>query len=126
VAKTANLFVKISLFDEIGMFPHHATSGGDVQWTAMATRAGHKLVYTPCAIVKHLARTLNELLKKQYNIFPICKKSCWSHDYWLSTVYHAVGKVISVDKPLMYYRIHDSNISGKINNPYVGTDMLKT
>jgi cellulose synthase/poly-beta-1,6-N-acetylglucosamine synthase-like glycosyltransferase len=68
VAKTANLFVKSSLFDEVGMFPHHATSGGDVQWTAMATRAGYKLVYAPDAIVKHPARTLKGLLKKQYRV----------------------------------------------------------
>lgn len=68
VAKTANLFVKASLFDEVGMFPHHATSGGDVQWTAMATRAGYKLVYAPDAIVKHPTRTLKELLKKQYRV----------------------------------------------------------
>jgi glycosyltransferase involved in cell wall biosynthesis len=68
VAKTANLFVKASLFDEVGMFPHHATSGGDVQWTAMATRAGYKLVYASDAIVKHPARTLKELLKKQYRV----------------------------------------------------------
>lgn len=68
VAKTANLFVKASLFDEIGLFPHHAISGGDVWWTAMATKAGYKLVYEPNAVVKHPARKLKELLKKQYRV----------------------------------------------------------
>lgn len=68
VAKTANLFVRSSLFDEVGMFPHHATSGGDVYWTAKATGAGYKLVYAPKAVVKHPARTLRELLKKQYRV----------------------------------------------------------
>lgn len=68
VAKTANLFVRSSLFDEIGMFPDNVTSGGDVQWTARATRAGYKLVYAPEAIVKHPTRKLKELLKKQYRV----------------------------------------------------------
>lgn len=68
VAKTANLFVKSFLFDEIGMFPGTVVSGGDVQWTSMATRAGCKLVYAPEAIVKHPTRTLKELLKKQYRV----------------------------------------------------------
>ncbi|MDA0524843.1 glycosyltransferase [Methanococcoides alaskense] len=68
VAKTANLFVRSSLFDEIGMFPDNVTSGGDVQWTARATRAGYKLVYAPEAVVKHPTRKLKELLKKQYRV----------------------------------------------------------
>lgn len=68
IAKTANLFVKRELFDKIGLFPSTVTSGGDVQWTAKATRAGYKLVYAPEAIVKHPTRSLMELLKKQYRV----------------------------------------------------------
>ena len=68
VAKTANLFVKSSLFDKIGMFPYWVKSGGDVQWTSKATRNGFSLVYAPKAIVKHPARFLTALLRKQYRV----------------------------------------------------------
>jgi len=68
VAKTANLFVKSSLFDKIGMFPYWVKSGGDVQWTGKATKNGFSLLYAPRAIVKHPARSLRALLKKQYRV----------------------------------------------------------
>ena len=68
VAKTANLFVKAELFKKIGLFPDNVKSGGDVQWTARATRKGFSIVYAPKAIVKHPARKLNFLLKKQLQV----------------------------------------------------------
>lgn len=68
VSSTANLFVKSSLFDRIGMFPDWIKSGGDVQWTDKATRNGFSLVYAPKAIVKHPARSLKDLLKKKYRV----------------------------------------------------------
>ncbi|KAF5416111.1 MAG: Glycosyltransferase AglE [Candidatus Methanophagaceae archaeon] len=68
VAKTANLFVKSSLFDKMGLFPDWVKSGGDVQWTANATRNGCSLVYAAEAVVKHPARPLKSLLKKQYRV----------------------------------------------------------
>jgi len=68
VAATANLFVKSSLFDKIGMFPYWVKSGGDGQWTGKATRNGLSLLYAPMAIVKHPARSLRALLKKKYRI----------------------------------------------------------
>lgn len=68
VAKTANLFVKPSLFNSVGMFPDWVKSGGDVMWTGAATEKGFNLVYSPKAIVKHPARTLKELLKKRYRV----------------------------------------------------------
>ncbi len=68
IGKTANLFVKSLLFDKIGMFPDSVQSGGDVQWTSRATRNGFSLVYAPEAIVKHPARRLKKLLKKQYRV----------------------------------------------------------
>lgn len=67
-SSTANLFVKSSLFERIGMFPDWIKSGGDVQWTAKATRNGFSLVYAPKAIVKHPARFLKDLLKKKYRV----------------------------------------------------------
>ena len=68
VAKTANLFVKSIVFDEVGIFPAHFKSGGDVHWTAMATTNGKKLVYAPAAIIHHPARKLKELLRKQLRV----------------------------------------------------------
>jgi len=66
-APTANLFVKSTLFSEIGLFPE-VESGGDFQWTAKATREGYSLVYAPGAIVRHPARTLKPLLVKNYRV----------------------------------------------------------
>jgi len=63
---TANLFVKRALFDKIGMFPEQVASGGDLTWTTKATRSGYCLLYASKAVVKHPARDLKPLLKKQY------------------------------------------------------------
>lgn len=68
VAKTANLFVKSYVFNEIGLFPANVKSGGDVQWTKRATDRGFKLVFAEKAVVRHPARPLNELLKKQFRV----------------------------------------------------------
>lgn len=68
VSKTANLFVYKYVFDEVGLFPSHLKSGGDVIWTKRATDANFKLVYAPDAEVFHPARTLMPLLKKQYRV----------------------------------------------------------
>ncbi len=68
VAKTANLFVRSEVFNKIGLFPDGAISGGDVQWTAMATKRGYKIEYTSKAIVLHPARRLRELFKKQFRV----------------------------------------------------------
>ena len=67
-ATTANLFVKSSLFERIGLFPDSVKSGGDIRWTSEATRTGFRLVYAPNAIVKHPTRRLKELLKKNYRV----------------------------------------------------------
>lgn len=68
VAKTANLFARRPLFDQVGLFPAHLRSGGDVVWTQRATDQGHRLVYAPSAIVEHPTRSLIPLLKKQYRV----------------------------------------------------------
>ena len=67
VAKTANLFVRKSLFDEIGLFDL-VQSGGDVAWTARATRAGYSMVYVADAIVSHPARGFLEMLNKSWRV----------------------------------------------------------
>lgn len=65
VAATCNLFIKASLFDQIGLFPDNVKSGGDYQWTGNATSRGFSLKFESKAIVRHPTRSLNELLKKQ-------------------------------------------------------------
>ncbi len=67
-ATTANLFVKSSLFERIGLFTDSVKSGDDIRWTSEATRTGFLLVYAPNAIVKHPTRRLKELLKKNYRV----------------------------------------------------------
>ena len=64
-AATANIFVKASLFQQIGFFPE-VTSGADVAWTKKATNSGFKLIYADKAIVKHPARNLKQFLKKRF------------------------------------------------------------
>ncbi len=65
-AATANLFVRAELFEKIGLFPQAVQSGGDVQWTGLASRKGYKLVYAEKAAVRHPTRQIKELLKKRY------------------------------------------------------------
>jgi glycosyltransferase AglE len=67
VAKTANLFFRRRVFEEIGLFPG-IRSGGDVWWTSKATRAGFRMVYAPDAKVVKPARPFGALLKKQYRV----------------------------------------------------------
>lgn len=39
-------------------------------------------------------------------------KELLSHDHWIGYIAEMVGKVKYVEEPLMYYRIHDNNVSG--------------
>ncbi len=68
VAKTANLFVKRSVFDQIGKFEEGLRSGGDVAWTQKATENGYSLKFCDRVIVKKEARKLFQLFKKQYRV----------------------------------------------------------
>ncbi len=68
VAKTANVFTKRIVIEDIGCFPQHLRSGGDVYWSSAATDAGYNLVYGAEAIVRHPSRQLRELLRKQYRV----------------------------------------------------------
>lgn len=68
VAATANLFVRATLFDDIGLFPDDVKSGGDWQWTGKAVKNGFRLVYAPKAVAKHPARRLIPLLRKGFRI----------------------------------------------------------
>ncbi|ELY95665.1 glycosyltransferase AglE [Natrialba hulunbeirensis JCM 10989] len=68
VGKTANLFVRKTVVNEIGTFPQNLRSGGDVYWTRAATNAGMKIAYSPDAIVNHPSRQFQPLLKKMYRV----------------------------------------------------------
>jgi glycosyltransferase involved in cell wall biosynthesis len=67
-APTANLFVRRGVFESIGMFPTHVSSGADAIWTGNATKAGFKTVYDPQLEVLHSTRGFAELLKKHYRL----------------------------------------------------------
>ena len=68
VTGAGNLFVKMVVFETIGLFPDSVQSGGDIQWTGKAARNGFRLVYAPRAMVKHPARHLKELVKKNFRV----------------------------------------------------------
>lgn len=68
VAKAGNLFVHRRVFENLGLFPDHVRSGGDVSWTGRATKAGFKLVYSQSAETFYPARRLVPLLKKSYRV----------------------------------------------------------
>jgi glycosyltransferase involved in cell wall biosynthesis len=55
-AATANLFVRRAVFDDVGAFDATLRSSGDLEWGQRATRAGHRLVHAPDAVVEHLPR----------------------------------------------------------------------
>lgn len=37
------------------------------------------------------------------------------HDYWITVINELLGSRVSIDKPLVHYRIHDTNTSGKLH-----------
>jgi len=53
---TANMFVRRSVFDEVGLFNAEMKSGGDAEWGQRANRHGYEIVYGPSAVVFHPAR----------------------------------------------------------------------
>jgi glycosyltransferase AglE len=68
VAKTANLFVKREVINQLGKFPEKIRSGGDILWTAKATESGFKIIYSEEALVYKKARTFKELIIKQWRV----------------------------------------------------------
>lgn len=67
-AVTANLVVRASLFQSVGLFPDVWPVAGDIIWTTRASAAGRGIVYAPDAIVHHPARGFKPLLHKTYSI----------------------------------------------------------
>lgn len=65
VAYTANLFIKKSLFTDLGLFEEGIRSGGDVRWTLNASKKGFKLIYCPDAEIFKKARSLKSYYRKK-------------------------------------------------------------
>ncbi|MFC6905801.1 glycosyltransferase [Halalkalicoccus tibetensis] len=65
---TANLLVRASIFEDIGLFPADLRSGGDVKWTRSAVRSGYEITYCETATIKHPTRNSIELFKKYYRL----------------------------------------------------------
>ena len=61
---TANLFVRRSVFESVGLFRADMVNLGDREWGKRATEAGFKLQYSVFAIVTHPARSWPQLVKK--------------------------------------------------------------
>ena len=65
---TANLFVRVSVFSDVGGFAH-LKSGGDMDFGMRATAAGYRIGYEPAAVVRHPPRqTLLGVLRKSWRI----------------------------------------------------------
>ena len=59
-AVTANLFVKRSVFNTVGLFNENLQSGGDISLTQKAFAQGFEIAYCPKARVTHPTRGLKE------------------------------------------------------------------
>lgn len=68
VSKTANLFVRKSIFEDIGLFPESIRSGGDVSWTKEASNRGYVLAFSKDSYVTKSARSFIPLLHKQWRV----------------------------------------------------------
>lgn len=65
VAVTANLFVRSTVFEAVGVFDSRLFSGGDIEWNKRATNDGFSILYEETAIIHHPARhSWRELSKK--------------------------------------------------------------
>ncbi len=67
-AVTANLFVRRSVFDKVGLFDPEAKSGGDIEFTQRASSKGCPIVYCKDAVVDHPARNFRESLRKSFRV----------------------------------------------------------
>lgn len=61
---TANLIVRKTVLDEVGLFDPTLLSGGDYEWNKRATAQGYHLEYRSDVVVLHPARQRAELLNK--------------------------------------------------------------
>lgn len=68
VAPTANLFIKSSLFEALGMFDNNIRSGGDILFTSNAAKSGYLINFCKEAKSSYFARDRNKLIDKQKRI----------------------------------------------------------
>jgi glycosyltransferase involved in cell wall biosynthesis len=87
-AVTANLVVRRSVFDALGLFDPTLPSGGDRDLCLRAGTAGFRLVYAPEAVVGHRPRTrVREIWRVNRRIGTGMRRSHPEHDrrgYWRS------------------------------------------
>ncbi|GGA84334.1 rhamnosyltransferase [Neiella marina] len=67
-AKTANLWVRRSVFSTVGMFEERVRSGEDMRWTGYCSEQGLQLDYCETCTVFKYARSTSELLTKQVRV----------------------------------------------------------
>jgi GT2 family glycosyltransferase len=68
-AATANLFVRMKVFESVGHFDERLISGGDQEFGARAHAVGASIDYAPGAIVRHPARRrFGDLLGKAHRV----------------------------------------------------------
>lgn len=122
VTGAGNLFVKSSVFKKVGFFPEVA-SGGDFHWTGKAAANGFSLIHAPKAIVRHPARQLKELLKKQLrtgggkpNIWFNNKERLWRWSHFLT--------LISPPRPSHIRRLIDQRGQPDMNKKFWGIWMV--
>jgi glycosyltransferase involved in cell wall biosynthesis len=66
---TANLFVRRTVFREVGVFDEHLKSGGDYEFGLRCSRAGIPIEYADHVVVRHSARaSVRELLSKSERV----------------------------------------------------------
>lgn len=105
-AFTANLFVKRTVFESVGLFEEGVRSGGDVRWTKKATSCGHRIAYCPDSTILKKARSFRSLLNKRirtgkgylYTWLNEEKGNVWFYNFFRSL------KPPSPNKPVQLYR----------------------
>jgi len=65
---TGNMFTYKKVFDAVGLFNESLLSLGDLEWGKRAHAAGFSIHYVANVEVKHPARTLSELVKKEKRV----------------------------------------------------------
>ena len=65
---TANLIVKRSVFDQIGMFNPNLMSGGDMEFGQRVYNEKKKMSYDPSLLVFHEPRDRVQMIKKIHRV----------------------------------------------------------
>jgi glycosyltransferase involved in cell wall biosynthesis len=91
---TANLFVRRSVLETIGLFDERLLSGGDQELGARAHESGYSIAYAERAVVVHRARRgFRELLAKAHRV-----GVGFGHCHRAHSLQHAAGRERFVDR----------------------------